>query len=471
MPPAFFERNEAIWRGRVRPDALEDARGVKAVAVDFWGADGGGGGDAVKYVDGNSDGRAIIDLSDARESKNPVVQDIFNNQIALRAIPSWAKKESKDDHRDDAIESRPPREAASAYFHPRDRNGKVLRNQYISERVREAMAEYVEACADARSEVERVLTRLAGDILLNLILSTAAHHASSSNARGWNLGSVYDDDEGDESSSSAGRFRGVWPHWMDRSESVPNTFDLDGLFLLTATNMSGKSTLMRSAAAAALLVNCGLCAPADAGTRVRRFDSLFVRGASADVPAEDRSAFGAEMGDVSALLRSCGRRSLVFVDEIGRGTSPRDGTSLAGAILEGMAEGGMSGAFATHLHGVLDLPFSARAGDRLRRKRMAIREEDGGVGWRKWTYTLEDGVCTDSLALLTAAEFGLPESILRRAEELSKCLEAGDAFVGDRSNEESAGPRTWAAPASFAFLLPTCRPPPWRERPASTSSE
>lgn len=123
------------------------------------------------------------------------------------------------------------------------------------------------------------------------------------------------------------------------------------------------------------------------------------------------------MGDVAALLRSCGAQSLVFVDEIGRGTSPKDGTSLAGAILEGMLDSQMSGMFATHLHGILKLPFSSEAEARLRKKRMAIA--DDGRGHLKWTYTLEDGVCTNSLALLTAAKFGLPESIIKRAEELS----------------------------------------------------
>ena len=104
---------------------------------------------------------------------------------------------------------------------------------------------------------------------------------------------------------------------------------------------------MRSTAAAVLLISCGLCAPIIKGSSIRRFDSLFVRGASADIPSENKSAFGAEMGDCSSLLRACGTQSLVFVDEIGRGTSPKDGTSLAGAILERMAEDGMSGMFAT----------------------------------------------------------------------------------------------------------------------------
>ena len=156
--------------------------------------------------------------------------------------------------------------------------------------------------------------------------------------------------------------------------------------------------------------------------------------ASADVPTEDKSAFGAEMGDVAALLRSCGERSLVFVDEIGRGTSPKDGTSLAGAILEKMAESYMSGMFATHLHGILKLPYSSTAEARLRKKRMAISEY--GNGQLKWTYTVEDGVCTNSLALLTAAKFGLPKSILQRAEQLSEYwgdVESEDDIEGHRA--------------------------------------
>lgn len=79
-----------------------------------------------------------------------------------------------------------------------------------------------------------------------------------------------------------------------------------------------------------------------------------------------------------------------------------------------MAESEMSGMFATHLHGVLELPYSSLAEDRLKKKRMAISKDSD------WTYLLEDGVCTNSLALLTAAKFGLSSSILKRAEELSR---------------------------------------------------
>ena len=408
IPPAFLERNEVIWRGRVKQVALECSHDVplaaqrlaEAVALDFWGVE------SIKYNE-NGD----IDLADAKETKSPIVQDIFNNLIAIKSKPSWDE--------DDAGEGIKLR-----YFHPRDRNGKVLRTRYTTDRVQEALSDYVETCENAQKEVEKVLTRLSWELVdnghlpsimqashLNLILSTAAHHAASANMKGWSTAVIEDD------TTCAGHFEGVWPYWMDQSESIPNSFDLDGLFLLTAPNMSGKSTLMRTTAAAALLINSGLCAPLKDGSRMRRFDSIFVRGASADVPTEDKSAFGAEMGDVAALLRSCGDRSLVFVDEIGRGTSPKDGTCLAAAILERMAVSGMSGMFATHLHGILNIPYAPLAESRLRKKRMAI--QDDGHGHLSWTYKLEDGVCTNSLALLTAAKFGLDPSILQRAEELS----------------------------------------------------
>lgn len=174
---------------------------------------------------------------------------------------------------------------------------------------------------------------------------------------------------------------------------------------------------MRSIAAATLLTACGFCAPLDAGSRMRRFDHIFVRGASSDVPVERKSAFGAEMGDIAALFRCCGENSLVFVDELGRGTSPEDGTRLSAAILESMAQSGMSGIFATHLHGILS--FTNLVLDRITMKRMAIddreMQEKDNVGM--WKYTLEDGICLDSMALVTAKHFGLPKSVIERANK------------------------------------------------------
>jgi len=427
IPRAFFERNEASWRGRVQSAAAKESYSrvhqaaetlARAVAEDFWGLDKGASVENIQRQ--------------ASRRKSPIVQDVFNNCFALKELPLWL------DPSDDT--------AKSFFFHPRDRNGKLLRNRYTSTHVQTALSDYVAACDVACLEVTSVLTRLSQTLCesghlpavvqaahANLILSTAANHAANSNALGWNSAVTY---EPEYNGMSAGHVRDVWPYWMDRSEAVSNSFDMDGLFLLTAPNMSGKSTLMRSTAAASLLSNCGLCAPLGPGSTIPRFDNIFVRGASADIPTEGKSAFGAEMGDIAALLRSCGKKSLVFVDELGRGTSPKDGTCLAGAVLEAMAKAGMSGVFATHLHTVLNLPLKGR--DRIKMKRMAFQERANGDGGSDyvWTYKMQDGFCSNSLALVTAAKFGLPDSILQRAKFFGSTLD-DEQSINDLARNEN----------------------------------
>ena len=261
LPPAFFDRNEASWRGRIKPEASREAYDsvenaslalIKAVAIDFWGA----------HLD---------DFSAAEESKSPIVQDIFNNLILLKAVPSWSNEQNK-------------------YFHPRDRNGKILRNRYTTQRVDDAISSYVEACEIATKAVSDALMDLSETLCdtghlpavtqaghVNLILATACQHAEKSNQLGWNLAMINDDTEIRNDDASC-KFVDLHPYWMDSSEAALNSFDLDSLFLLTAPNMSGKSTIMRSAAAAALLTTCGFSAPVGLGSSVTRFDSIFVRG-------------------------------------------------------------------------------------------------------------------------------------------------------------------------------------------------
>ncbi len=401
LPDAFVERNELTWRGRVQRVVAEQA--YQKVE------DAGHHLDAViarDFIKGDDSNRGLI------------VQDIFNNLLALKKVPT--NGESKD------------------YIHPRDRHGKKLSTRYSTEHVQQAVSDYVTACDAACEEVSSVLSCLAKTLQddghmpaiiqsahLNLALSAAYHHAVKANKQNWHLAETIEPElEMDENaiSSPAPKLIGLWPYWMLKSQGVPNTFNLKGMFLLTAPNMSGKSTLMRSTAAAVLLTVCGLCAPLEAGSCVPRFDTLFLRGASADVPAENKSAFGAEMEDMAALMRCCGPRSLVFVDEIGRGTSPRDGARLAAAILEAMSSRGMSGIFATHLHDILNLPL--RAKDRITTKQMAIARSNtsSAIESYEWTYRLEDGICNDSLAMVTAARFGLPDEIIRRADELDHYL-------------------------------------------------
>jgi hypothetical protein len=417
IPIEFFERNERTWRGRVQQDVAENAyRRVRDAAQKLR--------QAVK--------EDFIGSSDS--NKSLLKYNFFDNLIGLNKIPG----EGFEDE--------------ISFIHPSDRFGKVILNRWSTEKVKQAVACYVTECENATAEVASILSALAQNLQdeghipaivqsshLNLILSTAFHHAVKATNSKWELANTIEDSslppssslnneknqqiDGPQSSSAEAHFVDVFPYWMHRSKAVSNTFDLTSMILLTAPNMSGKSTLMRSTAAAALLTVCGLCGPLSSESRISRFDTLFLRGASADIPTEDKSAFGAEMGDLAALFRCSGPKSFVFVDELGRGTSPRDGTRLAGAVLERMADLGMSGIFATHLHDVLDLPLRKT---RIVTKRIKIvhDEKDGSY---EWTHKLEDGICTDSMALVTAERFGLPEEIIRRAEELTQ-------FIPERTN-------------------------------------
>ena len=111
--------------------------------------------------------------------------------------------------------------------------------------------------------------------------------------------------------------KGLKPYWLRPTDNcIPNNVDLYGIYLLTAPNMSGKSTLMRSTMVVALLANCGLYVPAVSAV-VPRYDNYFLRTASYDVPSEGKSAFALELDDVKTMLRDSSDRSLVMVDELG----------------------------------------------------------------------------------------------------------------------------------------------------------
>ncbi|KAL7565938.1 hypothetical protein ACA910_008398 [Epithemia clementina (nom. ined.)] len=220
----------------------------------------------------------------------------------------------------------------------------------------------------------------------------------------------------------------MWPYWKKKGShehpAVTNTVDLTGMWLLTAPNMSGKSTLMRSAAASALLSVCGFCAPVGAGSHLHRFGSLFVRGASEDVPSEGKSAFEAEMDEIGAMFRSqdhASSPSLAFVDEVCRGTSPREGTWLAGAIFEAMAgrKWCMTGIFATHLHDIVNLPLSQECLDRTTEMQIPWSESvesTNGFATTEGRYQLTRGICKDSKALETATRCGMDPRITERAK-------------------------------------------------------
>lgn len=137
------------------------------------------------------------------------------------------------------------------------------------------------------------------------------------------------------------------------------------------------------------------------------------------------------------MLRDSTARSIVMVDELGKGTSARDGASLAGAILEELNQRQCLGVFATHLHELFDLPLDLM---NTTNKRMGIEHVVGGSP--KWTYTLEDGLCTDSLAMQTAMAYCIPDSIVKRAQKLGEHFDAFCRQNGDRLYDNMAQQET-----------------------------
>lgn len=149
---------------------------------------------------------------------------------------------------------------------------------------------------------------------------------------------------------------GLFPYWMEASDpaTVTNSFDMSRLFLLTGANMSGKSTALRATCAAALLATVGLLVPCAGGMRAPRFDAVTLRNFSQDDVAEGRSSFKVEMAQMAAVLTEATDRSLVLLDELGRGTTPESGAAIAGAMLEALAGARPLGVFATHLHRIFE---------------------------------------------------------------------------------------------------------------------
>ncbi|PHU21561.1 DNA mismatch repair protein MSH1, mitochondrial [Capsicum chinense] len=206
---------------------------------------------------------------------------------------------------------------------------------------------------------------------------------------------------------------GLSPYWFDaaRGTGVQNTVDMQSLFLLTGPNGGGKSSLLRSLCAAALLGICGFMVPAESAV-IPHFDSIMLHMKSYDSPADGKSSFQIEMSEIRSLITGATSSSLVLIDEICRGTETAKGTCIAGSVIETLDAIGCLGIVSTHLHGIFDLPLKIK---RTVYKAMGAEYVDGQP---IPTWKLIDGVCKESLAFETAQREGIPEILIQRAEEL-----------------------------------------------------
>ena len=198
----------------------------------------------------------------------------------------------------------------------------------------------------------------------------------------------------------------------------------DRLWLITGPNMGGKSTFLRQAAIAVLLAQAGSFVPA-ARAKIGIVDKLFSRVGASDNLARGRSTFMVEMVETASILAQATAKSLVILDEIGRGTSTYDGLAIAWAVTEAMHDAVKARTlFATHYHELTRL--SARL-DKLSLHHVRAREWKGDL---VLLHEVADGPADRSYGIAVARLAGLPPAVVARAQAVLDKLEAGRAATG-----------------------------------------
>jgi DNA mismatch repair protein MutS len=233
------------------------------------------------------------------------------------------------------------------------------------------------------------------------------------------------------------------------AQFVPNDVCLSNndvqLIILTGPNMSGKSTYMRQVAIIVLLAQIGSFVPADSAT-IGLVDRIFTRVGLQDDLVTGQSTFMIEMLETANILNNATSKSLIILDEIGRGTSTYDGLSIAQAVAEYIHSHPRLGAktlFATHYHELVGL---AAFLPRVRNFNVAVSDEGGEVVFLR---KIVPGGADKSYGIHVAQLAGLPRSVVRRAEEVLVDLENHTGKKATRS----AGPRHGHGTPSEQLLL------------------
>jgi DNA mismatch repair protein MutS len=227
--------------------------------------------------------------------------------------------------------------------------------------------------------------------------------------------------------------------------SAPNGVNAGRIYVVTGPNMAGKSTYLRQNALIAVLAQMGSFVPAKRA-RIGVVDRLFSRVGAADDLARGRSTFMVEMVETAAILNQAGPRSLVILDEIGRGTATFDGLSIAWAAIEHLHETNRCRAlFATHFH---ELTALAAKLTRLHNATVKVREWHGDV---VFLHEVVAGAADRSYGIQVAKLAGLPTPVIERAKIVLAELEAEDRTSPARKLVDdlplfAATPRAPAAP-------------------------
>jgi DNA mismatch repair protein MutS len=207
---------------------------------------------------------------------------------------------------------------------------------------------------------------------------------------------------------------------------VPNDISLDArrnrLLIISGPNMAGKSTYIRQVALIVLMAQMGSFVPAVKAT-IGVVDRIFTRIGAADSLAKGQSTFMVEMTEVANILQHATSRSLIILDEVGRGTSTFDGLSIAWAVAEHIHDAKQLGArtlFATHYHELTDL---SRTKEGVKNYNVAVKEMGERIIFLR---KIVEGSANRSYGIQVAQLAGVPEEVIVRAREILRNLEKGE---------------------------------------------
>jgi len=271
--------------------------------------------------------------------------------------------------------------------------------------------ELVQECASRFREIQQTAQAIA-------VLDVLQSFATVALERGYTKPEVH---EGRELVIKAGRHPVVEVY---EPSFVPNDTEIterEHVVIVTGPNMAGKSTYLRQVALITLLAQAGSFVPAE-HARIGVVDRLFTRVGASDDLSSGRSTFMVEMQETANILHNATPRSLVVLDEIGRGTSTYDGMSIAWAVAEHLHRLGVRALFATHYHQLTEL-------ERLPgvcNWHAAVREEGDSV---VFLHRVVRGHADRSYGIHVARLAGLPEEVIARAEEVLALLEGGEREI------------------------------------------
>ncbi|MCK4270888.1 MAG: DNA mismatch repair protein MutS, partial [Methanogenium sp.] len=213
---------------------------------------------------------------------------------------------------------------------------------------------------------------------------------------------------------------------------VPNDADLDArgnqILIITGANMAGKSTYMREIALICIMGQMGSFVPADHAV-IGIVDRIFTRVGAFDDLASGQSTFMVEMLELANILNNATDRSLVILDEIGRGTSTLDGFSIAKSVLEYLHGRGAAGPrtlFATHFHELVEVETELK---RVKNHHFAVKDTGNDVVFLR---KLIPGATDRSYGIHVAKLAGIPEKVTMRSEEILKCVQDREYRSGDK---------------------------------------